>query len=222
MADGSTSGKRFQINKANTTMVVIVAIAAFLATFSIVASKALLDKRSYQNRVLTKKQKAADQLHENVNAVNSLMTAYKAFVDTSDNVIGGNPDGKGDRDGDNAKIVLDALPSQYDFPALASSLEKILAGYRISSISGSDDQIAQQQNSETPNPQPVEIPFQFSTTASSKSAEDLLKTLERSIRPIKVHQVTLGGDAGSLTIQVDASTYYQPEKSVKIEMETVK
>ncbi len=222
MAITQTASKRVQIDKANAMMVVVVAVAAFVVTFSVVASKALLSKRSYQNRVLTKKKQAADQLKANVSAVDTLITSYKAFVDTPDNIIGGNPSGTGDRDGDNAKIVLDALPSQYDFPALTSSLEKILSGnYKLSSISGSDDQIAQ-QNQQSISPVPVEVPFQFAASASAASAKDLLSTLERSIRPIKVHTLTIGGNEKALDITVSASTFYQPEKSLKIQMEDVK
>ena len=41
-------------------------------------------------------------------------------------------------DGDNGKIVPRCMPGQYDFPALATSLTKLLSGQgvKIQSISG--------------------------------------------------------------------------------------
>src|SRR5574338_279847 len=109
------STKRILIDKANSTIVLAVGIAAFLTVFSMVSSKALLSRRAYQSKVIELQEKARDQLNAN----------YQAFVDRPENIIQGSSTGKGERDGDNAKIVLDALPSVYDFPGLTSSLEKI-------------------------------------------------------------------------------------------------
>ena len=75
-----------------------------------VASRALWSQRGYQSRVISEKEKAVSQLESNIAATNQLAISYNAFVSTPDNVIGGNPNGTGDRDGNNAKIVLDALP----------------------------------------------------------------------------------------------------------------
>src|SRR5689334_22008086 len=122
------STKRIQVSKATATIVGTIAAAAFIAVFSLIASQALLSQRAYQSRVIAGKEKAKKQLEDNIKAVNVLSTQYKAFIGTSQNIIGGNPSGSGERDGDNARIVLDALPSKYDFPALAASLEKILGG----------------------------------------------------------------------------------------------
>lgn len=216
--------KRVQINKANTTMVIAIALAAFALTFTLVAGKALLNKRAYQSRVIAGKEKAVKQLEANIKASNSLSDSYKVFVSSNENVIAGNPKGTGDRDGDNAKIILDALPSQYDFPALTSSLEKILTnnGFKIKSITGSDDEIAQQKAPESSAPQVVPIPFQISVETNLAGAKSLLTILERSIRPMKVQQVSMTGSNNTLQLVIDGETYYQPAKTVNIETEDVK
>ena len=215
--------KRVQINKANTRMVVMVAVAAFIATFTLVASRALLSKRSYQAKVIGIKVKAVNQLDDNVQATTNLVTSYKSFVGTSTNVIGGNPAGTGGNDGDNAKITLDALPSQYDFPALATSLQKILGqnNYKIDSINGTDDEIAQ-QNAQSSTPQPVEMPFSISTTTDLNGAKNLMQIFEKSIRPIQVQSLDVSGNNGSLQLTISALTYYQPQKSLNIQSEVVK
>lgn len=219
-----TSNKRLQITKAGTMMFGIIALSAFVVAFSVVASRSLLDKRSYQARVIADKEVAAETLSDNVKAVDTLMISYKDFVSTTDNVIGGSAKGAGDKDGDNAKIVLDALPSKYDFPALATSLEKIFNGksYKVTSISGTDDEIAQATNAATSKPTVVEMPFQIGLTSNFADTKSLLSIFERSIRPIKIQKLQLSGSNSTMTLTVTAQTYYQPEKSLNIEKKVVK
>ena len=138
MANNPLSSKRLQIDKANASMVAFLAVAAFIAVFSLVASKALLSQRSYQSRVIAEKKKALTQLKTNNQAATELVAAYKSFVAAPENIIAGSASGSGDRDGDNAKIVLDALPSKYDFPALVTSIEKILKANTSLSLTWSE------------------------------------------------------------------------------------
>lgn len=222
MARVSFSSKRLQISKANAQVVMAVAIAAFVTTFSLVAANALLGNRSYQSRVIGEKEKAVSQLNENKQAVVSLAEAYREFTSRTENIIGGNPSGEGDRDGDNAKIILDALPSKYDFPAVTSSIEKILAeqNYTIESIVGTDDEVAQNESA-SPNPQPIEIPFEFGVNGKYSTMEDLLGTLERSIRPFEIVTLSFKGTDNEITLTANAKTYYQPEKSLSITKKVV-
>ena len=159
-----TSIKHLQINKANNAMFIAVAVASIITVFSLFSAKALLGKSSYQHKVLKQRNEAIDKLKGNVTAANTLKEQYDAFEKQNPNIIGGiggddiaagiaksggsgvvQLDGKavtlGIQDGDNAKIILDALPSSYDFPALISSIEKIanLDNIPLESISGTDD-----------------------------------------------------------------------------------
>jgi len=221
MARTQVSSKHMQISKATAMMVSIIAAASFITVFSVIACQALLSQRAYQSRVIAGKQKAKNQLDANLNAVNTLVTQYKVFDGASSNVLGGNPTGTGSNDGDNAKIVLDALPSKYDFPALATSLEKLLKGYKVGSISGNDDAIAQASPNNS-TPQPVEMPFQISLTSDYQSSINFLTTLERSIRPIKVNSLTITTSDGNLSLSILANTYYQPSKNLTITTKVVK
>jgi hypothetical protein len=223
MAKNNTSAKRVQIDKANARIVVIIAGASALVILSLVASKALLSQRAYQSRVIAEKTKALGQLKSNADAVQKLVISYSAFVGSLDNVLGGNSTGTGDRDGDNAKIVLDALPSKYDFPALATSLEKILtsSNYKIDAITGTDDEV-RQQNTTTPSPAPVEIPFQITVSGNYGSIKDLLAILERSIRPIQIQTLEFSGNDNNLRATITAKTFYQPAKDLTITTKEVK
>lgn len=217
MANLHMSFRKIQIDKANTHIVSYIAAATFIIIFSILTCRSLLTQRAYQSKVISAKEKAAKQLESNVAATKDLVSAYTAFVGGPTNVLGGNPAGTGDKDGDNAKIILDALPSRYDFPALATSLDKILSAqsFNVNSITGSDDEL-NQQNIDSANPAPIEIPFQVSVSGDYNSMQDFVKTLERSIRPIQIQSLDLSGGSGVIQASVRALTFYQPAKALDV------
>jgi hypothetical protein len=223
MAKTASFTKRTLITKANSTMVLATGIAAFVVVFSLVASKTLISQASYQNRVIAAKKTALKTLEDDLAARDSLVASYKNFVGTPQNVLGGNPEGTGNKDGDNAKIILDALPSKYDFPALATSLEKLIEGQGLTilNITGTDEEITQAVNQNTAEPQPIAMPFQVQVTGSYDSVQGLVDVFKRSIRPFQVTKIELSGDEGSMTATIDAKTFYQPEKSLNIRTEVV-
>jgi Tfp pilus assembly protein PilO len=210
----NASMKRLMIDKANSMMVVVIGFAAFVTVFSLVSIKALWGQSGYQNRVINKKEKAVKQLQANIAASNQLEDSFKKF-DQSPSMLA-NKD-------NNAKIVLDALPSKYDFPALTTSLEKMLldGGFKISGISGIDDE-ASQDSSVAGATKPVEIPFALEADANYTSVQNFLKDIDRSIRPFTLTALDLSGNNNDIRIGLQAKSYYQPEKGVTITTETVK
>jgi Tfp pilus assembly protein PilO len=215
--------KRVMIDKANATILVTIGITSFLVVFSLVASRALLGQSSYHSRVITEKQKALEQLQKNNKNADSIVQSYKSFADEQQNILKGSKTGTGPRDGDNPKIILDSLPSKYDFPALISSVEKILkdGGYGIESLGGTDDEIAQ-LNTATDQPKPIEMPIPIGVTTTYEGAQTLLVTLERSIRPIYISKITYTAVQNKIKLSITANTYYQPEKTLKITSKVVK
>lgn len=225
MAKLDLTTKRMQIDKSKATVVAVVSIAAFITVFSLVAVHGLWSQRSYQSKVIAAREKARDQLKTNLEAADTLTNSYKSFASANVNAIGGSATGSGERDGDNARIVLDSLPSKYDFPALATSLEKLIKGQglTIGSIYGNDDELNQSADSQDPNPQAVEMPFKASVQGGYASTQQLINVIEHSIRPFVVNELTLkAGDGGMVTMDIDAKTFYQPEKSLQFKSEVVK
>lgn len=216
--------KRVQLDKSQSTMLITTAVGAFFLAFMLVGGNALIGQIRYQNKVIGAKKEAVTQLRSNVQATSSLNNSYKAFVSTTQNVIGGNPQGTGQEDGDNAKIILDALPSKYDFPALATSLEKLISAQNmtISSIGGSDDEVAQIEKEASPSPETVDIPFQVSVTGNYKGTQELITSFNRSIRPFQIKKLSLSGSQDQMTINIDGTTYYQPAKNFNITKKVVK
>jgi len=224
MAKTASFTKRALISKANSTIVLSTAIAAFVVVFCAIASKTLISQASYQSRVISAKKKALSTLNSDLAARDSLVSSYKSFEGTTQNVLGGNPDGTGDKDGDNAKIVLDALPSKYDFPALTTSIAKLVnaEGLTIIGISGTDEELTQSANQTTADPTPITMPIQVQVAGSYDAIQALVGDLERSIRPFQINKIELTGSEGSMTAIIDAQTYYQPEKGLNIKTEVVK
>jgi Tfp pilus assembly protein PilO len=121
--------------------------------------------------------------------------------------------------------VLDALPSSYDFPALANSIEKLIAsqGLEIVSIAGTDDEVAQSENQVSDSPLPVEVPFQTSVNGNYAGIQNLISTFERSIRPVQIQSLTLNAaDGDVIAMTIGAQTFYQPAKSLNIKTEVIK
>lgn len=224
MADLKLTSKKSQIDKAQAMSVSIVAVAVFVAVFSLVSTKSLWTQRSYQARVIDKKRIADKQLKDNVTSVQDLVQSYQQFVGATTNIIGGNPAGTGEKDGDNARLILDALPSKYDFPALTTSLEKVITdkGLKIESITGTDDEVNQAAAKSEAEPQPVAMPFQISVTGSYASVQDVLTSLEKSIRPFKSKKLVLKSGTGAITLTLDSQTYFMPQRSLDIRKEEVR
>lgn len=217
------SVKRSLIAKSNTTMVVVTSGACFIVVFCIVASVSLFGQFMYQNRVITANQTALQLLKANLQATTTLESSYNAFLGTPTNIIGGNPSGAGPQDGSNTKIVLDALPSKYDYPALATSLEDILVGQgvQIQSITGTDQAAAQgsDQSAATPSPQPM--PFQVVVAGNYTQIQNVVDAFNRSIRPIQIQTLELSGDQSKLTLTISAQTYWQPARDLSISTQVV-
>ena len=224
MAQKRTSTKRLQLSKTQANTVTLIAMAVFVTVFSLVSCRALWQQRSYQAKVISKKKEALKVLEQNKDAVPGLVAAYKDFVSSPTNIIDGNPNGTGEKDGDNARIILDALPSKYDFPALTTSIEKLLIerNFKVESIKGIDDEVVQSAKKESGNPKPVDMPYQLTVEGSATSIQDLLSVFERSIRPFSTDKLVFKGSADKLQMILDGKTYYQPEKTIDIRLETVK
>ncbi len=212
------STKQLTINKDNKMVIIATSAAVFVVIFCAIAAHALFSQMLYQNRIIGAKKTAVKQLKKNEAAITNLTSSYQNFVGSQPNVLGGNPSGVADKDGDNSKIVLDALPSKYDFPALAASLEKLLSAQNITidSITGTDDEVAQTGNTISDNPQVVAIPFEVAAKGDYQSIQKMTQTFERSIRPIQIQTLHVSGSQGGLTLNVTAKTYYQPEKQFNI------
>jgi len=216
------SVKHAIIDKANSRTVIAVAVATFIVIFSAFATKALFSQSLYHGRLIGEKETALNQLKENRELLKTLNQSYTSFVNEPENILGGNPTGDGALDGNNATLVLDSLPSKYDYPALSSSFEKILkdGGYTINSIGGLED--SSFSNTATKDALPVEIPYSFTVTATADRTEDLLQSLERSIRPMYIDTLQVQVGDNSLQTRISLHTFFTQEKTFELGSKEVK
>lgn len=214
-----TSVKHLQIDKSQSTVLAVVAVSVVVTIFSLFAAKALISKGLYQRRVLSAQHKVVSQLKSNITAANTLFTQYSsAFAGQDPNMLGGSLNGTGNLDGDNPRLTLDALPSTYDAPALATSLEKIITGrsMTISSINVTDDPATYPDQPQA-TPTPTSVTFQFEASGTYQQAQQLLQDFERSIRPFDLNTLQISGTDQDMQLTVSMTTYYQPAKSLNLQ-----
>lgn len=222
------STKHLQIDKAQSTIVLVIAAATIVTVFCLVSSKALLSQAAYQRKVLSETNQTKDKLEANIKAADSLVDNYKnVFIGKSpSNIIGGrNTDDPGAKppDGTNNRIILDALPTSYDFPALVTSVAFILTNANMTNpnIAGTD-QSSEISSAPLANPQPVPINISVSGSSSYANVQQLIKDFERSIRPFDVMSITLSGGESMMQVNMNMNTYFQPAKDLSVVEKEVK
>jgi hypothetical protein len=241
------SVKHLQIAQANNLMFAVVALASVLIVFSLISAKTLMGVSSYQHKALRAKHEAIKKLQSNIEAADSLKKQYDTFEKQNPNVLGGvggldvaeaisqqgeaagSIDVKGKtislsgQDGDNAKIILDALPSSYDFPALISSMEKIANQDHIplQGVGGSDQAVQTPLGDAPTQSQPVAIPISLSAQTDYNTVKILINDMERSIRPMDLSTITFSGNGSSMQVSFQLNTYYQAPVSLQITQKDV-
>lgn len=221
------SSKHLEIDKNQSTIILVIAIATIVTVFCLMSSRALLSKAAYQRKVINERQKSLTQLEKNIKDAQVFLGQYNNVFngDSPKNIINGrnikDPNAK-PPDGSNPRIVLNALPTTYDFPALVTSLAFILSSNNINapSIVGLDSSVTI-DSKPSPNPQVVMIPVSISGTTTYAGAEKLIKDLERSIRPFDATKLSLSG-SGATVVNLDANTYFQPAKTLTVTQKEVK
>jgi Tfp pilus assembly protein PilO len=202
-ATGET--KRQLIKKSSSAIVGATAIAAIVASFSIVTINFLWNLSRHNESVITEKQKASRTLEENVENIEPLQNSFRIL-----------------ESGDvNSVTVLDALPSKYDFPALATTMESlaIRSGLTLSEFSGNDLEGEAAQQSTTPNP--IEIPFTMVVQGEYQDIQEFIDNLGKTIRPLVVKSMELKGSDSSMKASLSIVTYYQPATDLNLTTKVV-
>ncbi len=219
---------RLKVDKTNSRTLVVIVTAVFVSVFCLVSSKALLSQAAYQRRLLGARRTTIEQLIKDKAAANTLVDQFANVFQGSSptNILGGKSVAGANAvppDGDNASIVLDSLPTTYDFPALISSIEKILNNDSISSpqITGTD-QSAAANNKPSDKPKPVTISLTVAGQSSYDHIQKLIGDFERSTRPFDITSLQLTGSNNLVTFQINLKTYYQPAKTLGIGSKVVK
>lgn len=210
--------KRQQIELAGRTMFLWVAIAAVAVSFCFATGQYLFSKWQFNNKIIDAKYKATTTLTNNLSNAEELRKNIDGLVASLelDSV-------KTNKDDPNTKSVLDALPTSFDPAALATSLQQVILGR--SGVSVESIVVPTQtagENIETTDPTPQEMKFSVVVSAPYDKVVNLVRDMERTIRPIKINSVSMNGSDQSLRVTIDATTYYQPSRSVELKKEALK
>ncbi len=92
----------------------------------------------------------------------------------------------------------------------------------IENISGSDDEVAQAENTSSPTPEAVPMPFQISANGSYQASQGLIDVLDKSIRPFQIQKLQFAGGETDMSVKIEAQTYYQPAKNFNITKKVVR
>lgn len=206
MADALIHNKRDLIQKARSSQFAVIIIASVIIAASIIGIKILWAQRSYQATIIDKKAKASDQLEANIAAVAKLEDEFKKLESSQIN----------------SGLVLDALPSKYDFPALATSIEKMTAISDVELDSFVGEDLSASSVGSQGQPVAVEIPFSVSVLGSYENIMKFVDNMQKSIRPFNIIEMSIQASGeGNLQADFRMKTYYLPSKSLEIRKESV-
>lgn len=193
--------KREQVKKAGSTVFVVVAIASVIVMSSIMSTRFLWEKKRYNDRVNIAKTKARDGMQANLKNIDKLSDQ---FSDLEDSVT------------TNSKTILHALPPVYDYAALASSIDYLASISGVQSATNIGDDISATAVNSANTSSPVEIPLQLTVNGSYESIRLYIANLEKSIRPIHISSIAYSGTDADLQATIQATTYYQPARSLDV------
>lgn len=208
--------KRQQIEVAGRVMFIWIAIAAVAVSFCVATGQYLFSRWVHNNKVIAAKNEASDTLSKNI--VNS-----KELKQNVDALVASQPlaSVKTNEADQNAKSVLDALPTTFDSAALGTSLQQAIlnrSGVAIENLTVPQDVPAEQLLASTPQ----EMQFSFVISGSYSQIQSAILDIERTIRPFKILTMNLTGSDTNLRASVEAATYYQPAKTVTLGEEVIR
>ena len=212
--------KRQQIQNANRTMLIWVAIASAIVAVCIVLGYNFVQTIAYNNKVIGEKSKVNKVLKDNVTVIPQLKENVNK-LQTNKNLLGLRADPN-----DTAfQVVIDALPTEDDRTALGSSLqERILvgSGVAIDQVSVTDTGAATTTTTAGAPADVQNIRFSFTVTGTYDSIAQAIKDIERTIRPINIDSMTLQGTSSQLQATINATTFYLPGVEFKLGSREVK
>lgn len=201
-----TITKRDQIKKAGSTVFIVAAVSAVVVMFCAISIQFLWQKKSYNDRVITEKTKARNDIESNLANLAQLAEQFPQLESSAST---------------NSKTILHALPPTYDYAALASSIDFLATTSGVTSDTSIGEDISASAVNSAPTSSPVELPLSLQVSGSYDAIRQYITNLERSIRPIHVKSVSYSGSNGNLEATITAVTYYQPARSLDVEKKVI-
>lgn len=214
MAKQVISTKTQQIEKANSTLFIAIIIASIIVSFSAVFIQILWKQGRFNAKVISAQETVRNDIEYNLETIPKLESEL-VVLENADDLLANQGDKK------NSAVILDALPSKYDFPALATSFDSLAKRSGVKLIMFEGDDQGDLAVSSSPDPTPVEIPFTVGVKGNYEGVVKFMNTLENSIRPLIVKNVEIKGKSGELELNLQVRTYYQPSVDLNTTKRTI-
>ncbi len=221
------------VNRDKKIVVIVAAMTAGVLTFSFSIGQRIAAINRDNNKVLNGPvQTASGQEVGGLNEISERVDARKdagTQLRESFDAFSGNRNNEGwsqiklaclpeqncqPEDVDPVRTILDALPSQYDQGAMTWQLQEFFnrLGYQPNEIGPPLDG--------SPGDSWMEVPIEISLEVGANEALELIRTLDKSIRPMVIRQVRLGQGTssaeGEWSMTIAFTTYYQPEVELQL------
>lgn len=201
--------KKAKIKQSSKTVFVTTMIASVIVAFSLSFMNALYGQWRFNERLHAEKELVRNQLEENVENARLLKQSFTTLENAGPII----PD---QNNRPNSTVILDALPSRYDFPALITSMGVLAdqSSVALDSFSGDDEEVDAIESSVNPDPQ--EVTYSVSVRGDYANILAFMTNVERSIRPITIERLSLSGSTTDMTATFAMITYYQPTVDLDI------
>lgn len=212
--------KRAQINKANRTMFLWIAVSSAIIGSAVVVAIFLGQQLFYNEKILAEKATTIQTLEANSEVIPELETEIR-ILDTNEALA----TSKANDDDQTVQVILDALPSDANSLALGASLQtKLLTGVqglRIESlqvdpvvgVESAGDLAVVDAGLESSD---YQINFQFSVSGDQQALRKVLENLERSIRLIDIQVLRIESQSSTQLMTVQARAFYEPAKTLEL------
>jgi len=219
--------KRQQIAHANRSMFLWVAGASVIVAFALVVGQFLFQQMLFNEKVLNEKRTTDSTLNNNIQAADTLKQEVNTLL-ANNNLA----QSRAKSTDSNLRVVLDALPTTLDGLNLGTSLQTVLLSGRVRSIealsvdttsgvNAQDEAVQDASSTDSNSDAPQELTFRFAIGGDFANIKNALQALDHSIRPIQVTALTIEGSDNNLSATVEAKTFYQPAKTIKLKEKTV-
>jgi hypothetical protein len=225
VASSTTNSKAQAALAGNNLIVVLVIVTILVVGVTGLLGKMLVSTIIRDQKVVSAKIKADDQLKENLENAPKLVESYRSL-------------------GPLARVLEDALPTTRDFPSVLVTMENIgiNSGVKLKAVSpalvasngggaeASNTATGTTQTSGTVEPTtsssataPTPQNFMFTTTfdGTYPSLLSFMRNLELSARPMRVVNMQLTGTGSALSGSVDVQTFYQTKAELPFSTEVI-
>ena len=231
--------RRELIESTNKQVIMWVAFAAMAITAGMMISVNFIQHIQYSGKVNAALGETESILRDNVeNSMKELM-ANADVLKSNDKLLTMRV-----RAGEDTvfQVIIDALPMTCDSVATAASVGHIVSlanvsaqdqdGIKVDSCGDEEMTIeiepvvdetgmAVATNMfEMPTPQPTT--FTISVVGSYNGVQELLKQIEKTIRPITINKIEMQGSNDKLQVTIDATTYYIPKVDYQLGSKEIK